>query len=61
MEELRKFRQSLGLTTAEISQKMQISKSLYEKVELGFRKPSRNFIEKVKKMYPQFDTNIFFT
>ena len=47
MEELRKFRQSLGLTTAEISQKMQISKSLYEKVELGFRKPSRNFIEKV--------------
>lgn len=61
MEELRKFRQSLGLTTTEISQKMQISKSLYEKVELGFRKPSRNFIEKVKKIYPQFDTNIFFT
>lgn len=60
MKALKEFRQSLGLTTTEIAEKIQVSKSLYEKVELGFRKPSRNFIQKVKKTYPQFDTNIFF-
>lgn len=61
MKALKEFRQSLGLTTTEIAEKIQVSKSLYEKVELGFRMPSRNFIQKVKKTYPQFDTNIFFT
>ena len=60
MEALKKFRQSVGLTTTEMAQKIQVSKSLYEKVELGFRNPSRKFIQKVKKTYPQFDTNIFF-
>lgn len=60
MKALKEFRQSLGLTTTEIAEKIQVSKSLYEKVELGFRMPSRNFIQKVKKTYPQFDTNIFF-
>ena len=60
METLKKFRQSVGLTTTEMAEKIQVSKSLYEKVELGFRDPSRKFIQKVKKTYPQFDTNIFF-
>jgi transcriptional regulator with XRE-family HTH domain len=60
MEALKKFRQSVGLTTTEMAEKIQVSKSLYEKVELGFREPSRKFIQKVKKTYPQFDTNIFF-
>lgn len=60
MKALKEFRQSLGLTTTEIAEKIQVSKSLYEKVELGFRMPSRNFIQKVKKTYPQFDVNIFF-
>ena len=26
-----------------------------------YRKPSRNFLEKLKKEYKMFDTNIFFT
>lgn len=60
MEALKKFRHSVGLTTTEMAEKIQVSKSLYEKVELGFREPSRKFIQKVKKTYPQFDTNIFF-
>lgn len=61
METLRKFRISLNLTIQQFAEKIKVSKSLYEKVELGYRKPSRNFITKLKIAYPQFDTNIFFT
>ena len=60
MQELKKFRQSVGLTITEMAEKIQVSKSLYEKVESGHRLPSRKFIQKTKKAYPQFDANIFF-
>lgn len=60
MEALKKFRQSIGLTITEMAEKLEVSKSLYEKVETGHRMPSRKFIQKTKKAYPQFDTNIFF-
>lgn len=60
MEELKKFRISKKLTVTEISKKIGISKSLYEKVELGIRKPSREFTTKFKKIFPEFDVNIFF-
>lgn len=61
MEILRSFRKSLGLTSQEFAKSMDVSKSLYEKVETGDRKPSREFTTKLKKTYPQFDVNIFFT
>lgn len=61
MEELKEFRKSLNLTTQEIAHEIGISKSLYEKVETGARKPSRKFTTKFKIRYPQFDVNIFFT
>ena len=61
MQELKKFRNSLNLTVQEFAQSMNVSKSLYEKVECGARKPSREFTEKLKRKYPQFDVNIFFT
>lgn len=60
MEELKKFRNSMNLTINEMSQAIGVSKSYYEKIEMGFRKPSRNFIENLKKRFPQFDANIFF-
>lgn len=60
MEQLKKFRLSLGLTITGFSTSIRVSKSLYEKIEYGVRKPSRGFITKLKKAYPQFDTNIFF-
>lgn len=60
METLKNFRISLGLTTQEFAASMKVSKSLYEKVESGSRKPSRNFLEKLKLKYPQIDLNIFF-
>lgn len=61
MEELKDFRTSLGLGIKEVADSIGVSKSLYEKIEYGFREPSRNFITRLKKKYPQFDTNIFFT
>lgn len=60
MKELRSFRESLNLSPAQFAEKLGISKSLYEKVEGGFRPASRNFVERLKTRYPQFDTNIFF-
>lgn len=60
MEELKNFRKSLGLTTASFAEQIEVSKSLYEKVETGARKPSREFTTKLKRKFPQFDVNIFF-
>ena len=60
MKELELFRKSLNLTRQEFADTIKISKSLYEKVETGQRKPSRNFVEKLKNKFPQFDTNIFY-
>ena len=61
MKELKNFRISLGLTTQGFADEIQVSKSLYEKIETGARKPSRAFTTKLKFRYPQFDVNIFFT
>ena len=61
MNEIKEFRISLGLTLQEFANSINVSKSLYEKVEFGIRKPSRVFTEKLKQKYPQFDVNIFFT
>lgn len=60
MEILKNFRNSLNLTVKEFASSIEVSKSLYEKVERGDRKPSRKFTTKLKKIYPQFDVNIFF-
>lgn len=60
MEELKEFRKSLNLTSQEFADEIKVSKSLYEKVENGFRKPSREFTTKLKSRFPQFDVNIFF-
>lgn len=60
LEVLKKFRLSLNLTTQGFADKIKVSKSLYEKVESGARKPSREFLSKLKKTFPQFDVNIFF-
>ena len=46
MKDLELFRKSLGLTRQEFADSIKVSKSLYEKVEMGQRKPSRNFVEK---------------
>ena len=60
MKALKDFRNSLNLTTQEFANTIGISKSLYDKLETGARKPSREFLTKLKKKYPQVDVNIFF-
>lgn len=59
MKVLKDFRNSLKLTMQEFADSIEVSKSLYEKVESGNRLPSREFTTKLKKKYPQFDVNIF--
>lgn len=61
MQELKDFRKSMNMTAEAFAESISVSKSLYEKVENGFRRPSSIFTEKLKKKYPQFDVNIFFT
>ena len=61
METLKQFRLSLNLTIPGFAKEIEVSKSLYEKVETGARKPSREFITKLKRKYPQFDVNLLFT
>ena len=60
MNELKKFRENLGFTQNEFADSIGISASYYIKIELGDRKPSREFITKLKNKYPEFDTNKFF-
>lgn len=60
MEILKEFRNSLSLTIKEFADSIEVSQSLYEKVEQGKRKPSSNFIRRLKKKYPQFDINLLF-
>lgn len=60
MEELKKFRETLGFSSQEMSTELNLSKSLYEKIELGQRNASSNFLKKLKTRFPQFDVNVFF-
>lgn len=60
MDYLKEFRISLGYTLQQFADSIKVSKSLYEKVEMGFRKPSGAFVSKLKKTYPQFDVNKIF-
>ncbi len=59
METLKEFREAIGKTQQQMADDFKISKSMYEKLESGDRKPSREFIEKVKMKYPLIDVAIF--
>ncbi len=61
MEILRKIREELNLTMDELAERLGMSTSMYEKIEYGYRAPSRKFVAKMKKVFPYIDTNIFFT
>lgn len=57
---LKDFRKEKGYTTKQMADVLQISSSLYEKVEGDFRTPSQNFLTRFKQSFPDFDMNIFF-
>lgn len=59
---LKIFRQSKNLSQEKFAQKIGFTLSMVSKIEMGKCKPSRNFIEKVKQVYPEIDINeVFFT
>jgi transcriptional regulator with XRE-family HTH domain len=60
MEQLKRMREELSLSMDEMAEKLDMSTSMYEKIEYGYRVPSRQFISKMKEKFPYIDTNIFF-
>lgn len=60
MDYLKKFRVNKELSREQMANKLGISLSLYDKIEFGVRTPSRNFLNRFKKAFPEFDMNIFF-
>lgn len=60
MKDLLKLRKKLNFTQKEMAEYLEVSISFYAKVENGTKMPSYNFIMKIKKKIPEFDTNIFF-
>ena len=62
MNPLREFRQTTGLSQDRMARRMGVSMSMYEKVERGFAKPSRGFMEKLKEQFPDASIDeIFFS
>ena len=59
MECLKDFRLNHGYSKKQMADILQISNSLYEKIEYGIRQPSRNFLCRFKSVFPNFDMNIF--
>ena len=60
MKTLKKFRNEQEKTREQMAKLLGISVSLYDLVETGIRKPSRNFLTRFKKVFPTFDMNVFF-
>lgn len=59
--ELKIMRKELKLTQKSMARSIGVSLSMYEKVERGHKKASRNFMESLKRVYPEvIIDNIFF-
>lgn len=58
--EMKEIRQLLNLTQEQMATKLGISLSYYIKIEIGQRKISANFLQKLKTEFPNIDINIFF-
>lgn len=57
---LREFREDKNLTQKEMAHRIGTSVSMYEKVERGYIRASRNFIDKSKQSFPEIDIEEFF-
>ena len=47
------FRKNKNLTLSEFANQIGISASFYYKIEEGYRRPSFQFLEKLKNTYPE--------
>lgn len=62
MTKLVKFRNDNNLTQIELSKKIGVSKSYYQKIETGERTPSYEFVRKFNEAFPDAAIkNIFFS
>ena len=59
MEYLKEFRKGRNLSQEKMAELLDVSLSLYTKIESENRKPSREFMNKFKTAFPDFDMNIF--
>lgn len=59
MKTLKEFREAIGKTQQEMANEFEISKSMYEKLESGEKKPGRELMRKIKIKYPLIDISIF--
>ncbi|MDL2248371.1 helix-turn-helix transcriptional regulator [Tyzzerella sp. OttesenSCG-928-J15] len=60
MENLKAFRESTGLSQFSMAKKLDVSLSLYEKIERGHIQASRTFMQRLKLAYPAIDINEMF-
>lgn len=60
MQVLKQFRLQNRLSLRQMAELMNVSLSMYEKVEYGKREPSRGFLLAVKRAFPQIDMNELF-
>lgn len=59
---LKEFRESKGLTQEQLARKIGFTLSMVAQVERGRVKASRNFMSKVKDVYPDIDIDeVFFS
>lgn len=51
---LKEFREIEGLTVQEVAGLLEISKSMYEKLEINERKPSIETLKKIKQLFEKY-------
>jgi len=60
MDNLRIFRESTTLSQFSMAKKLDVSLSLYEKIERGHIQASRAFMQRLKLAYPEVDIDEMF-
>ena len=58
--QLKEFRKETKLTQREMAVALGVSLSMYEKIERGTIKASRNFLDALKGKYPHIDIDYIF-
>lgn len=60
LEQLKKVRKQKNLTQQQMADSIGVSLSMYEKVERGYIKASRNFMDAFKNKYPNINVDSIF-
>lgn len=61
MSAVKDAREKLGKTQIQVAQDIGISYSMYAKIELGYRSPSKKTMEKMSKYFKKTVDELFFT